>query len=239
MHPFLDDVKNLLLDTLFPIECLGCEAEGLFLCPGCQTTVRRLSYQQCVVCRMPSAFGFTHQRCAKETYPAGLISALDYHDPLVAQAIIWGKYKFLPETYRILARLLAGYIEQYNYQKLFTDVMLCPIPLAKTRLRWRGFNQSMVIADVLSKHFSVPIIELLSRVKSTKTQKDLTKTERAHNVADAFQITKLPANSVLSPDTGIILIDDVITSGATLLAAATELRKHFPNEVFLLTLARD
>lgn len=235
MHPFIEDARNLMLDTLFPIHCLGCNKEGLFLCLDCQASLGRLQHQECIACRMPNFSGTTHAQCQETNTPTALVSAFDYHDPLLGQAIIWGKYKLLPDVYKILGALLAQYLEQNCYHSLITDAIICPIPLAKPRLRWRGFNQAEIIAWELALYFSRPMDRILQRIKNTKTQKDLTKAERLANVAQSFIVMEEAALK----NKNIVLVDDVITTGATLLEAVRLLKSAGADNVYCLTVARD
>jgi len=235
MHPLLKDIKNLVLDTLFPVYCLGCGQEGLFLCLSCQNQLSRLRDQQCIVCQMASANGLTHRSCQKANLPERLISVFNYHDPLLAQAIIWGKYKFLPDVYRLLALLMIQNLKNYHYHQILNPPMVCPIPLSKERLRWRGFNQSLTIAGEFNREFKWPLTNVLKRIKNTKTQKDLTKIERKNNVSGSFAVT----DRNLIQSRHVILIDDVVTTGATLLEAAKVIKLAGASQVWCLTLARD
>lgn len=235
MHPLFIDLKNLVLDTLFPIVCLGCQQEGQFLCLPCQDKLQQVSHQVCIRCRGPSANGMTHSACKEQALPEGLISVFEYADPLLDQAIIFGKYKFLPNIYQTLGKLLIKYLVRHDYHEIFSEPMLCPIPLAKARLRWRGFNQSVIIAEALSNYFSWPITNVLQRTKPTKTQKDLNKKQRQINVAQSFRITDVSAIA----NHNIILVDDVITTGATALEAAKVLKSAGAQSLWIVTLARD
>jgi ComF family protein len=104
-----------------------------------------------------------------------------------------------------------------------TDIIrgasLVPIPLAPKRLKERGFNQAQLLADVISAMSGLPmLIDALQRTRETEAQTLLAAEERADNVVDAF--------AVVAPISGkkIVLIDDVATTGATLLSAARTLR---------------
>lgn len=235
MHQLFIDLRNLVFDTLFPLHCLGCEEEGSFLCQRCQTKLQPVTQQVCIMCRLPSAKGRTHDNCTNVASPDGLISAFNYQDPLLNQAIIFGKYKFLPDIYRTLGQLLAEYMISKGYDRLFTNAVLCPIPLARRRLRWRGFNQSAIIVQVLSSYFKWENCEALVRIKNTKTQKDLNKAERLKNVSNSFTLL----NASIVQNKNIILIDDVITTGATLLEATKLLKEYGANQVWCVTIARD
>jgi ComF family protein len=235
MHPFLEDVKNFLLDTLFPVYCLGCGTEGLFLCPDCQSKLHRLPHQECITCRRPSMTGQTHPQCKRPHNPDGLISAFDYHDPVVAQTLIWAKYKFLPRASQLMGKLLAGYLKSNGCAELFPpDTILCPVPLSKSRQRWRGFNQAELICWELSTAFGWPVMPaLIQRVKNTKTQKDLTKAGRRTNIANSFSLKSR------APNNPIILVDDVVTTGATLTEACRIIKASTPAPVWCVTAARD
>lgn len=224
----IQDLTKLVLDVLFPIQCLNCHQEGLFLCVNCQNRLQLVSHQICVMCRKPNFGGQTHGKCLNSQTPQALISIFDYKDPVVSRAVIWGKYKFLPDIYRLLGRLMARHLEG-NYDYLFKDAVLCPIPLSDQRLRWRGFNQAEILTQAISNYFAIPTLPLIARRKNTKTQKDLSKAERLQNMHNGFRLTAAPPSKV-------ILIDDVVTTGATL----HEATRHFAqSEVYWLTLARD
>ncbi len=127
------------------------------------------------------------------------------------------------------------YLEINNLGSLFDESVLCPIPLAKQRLRWRGFNQSALVAAELANHYSAPVVNSLQRIKNTKTQKDLTKAERSPNMASSFIVS----DTLVLKNKSVIIIDDVITTGATLLEASRVLKSAGAEQVWCLTLARD
>ena len=120
-----------------------------------------------------------------------------------------------------------------NQNKEYEDFVVVPIPLNKRRMRSRGFNQSEIIAKILSKKFDLKMnIKLLKRVKNTNTQIGMNREERVKNIKDAF----LANNSVM--DLKILLVDDVCTTGATLIEASRALYKAGVLEVKCFTLAK-
>src|SRR6266404_1163552 len=246
------DVKKLILDTLFPITCLSCNREGVFLCPECQSLLTKLEHQRCIVCQKPTPFAQTHPKCQTSHGADGLISFYDYHDEKVAKIIIGGKYSFLPDVYKLLGEMVAKKLTEYYPHLLTTSYHLIPIPLASSRQRWRGFNQAEVLCQAISAELNLPIADVLVRQKNTKTQKDLKKEDRLKNVAGVFAIkTKLPSpihgeglgEGLKSADVirgkNIILVDDVTTTGATLQEAAKVLKINGAAQVICLTVARD
>lgn len=115
-----------------------------------------------------------------------------------------------------------------------TAARLVPVPLHRDRLRQRGFNQAELLAAHLSSFLGIKMsTRALQRTKKTASQQELGKVERAYNVANAFK-----ANTKLVHNKQIILIDDVCTSGATLVECASTLRSAGALTVVALTIAR-
>lgn len=259
VKPLFADVKTFVLDTLFPISCLGCGQEGAFICEQCLPELGKLEHQHCIVCQKQSIMGFTHPRCFTPHAADGLVSILNYHDETVANATIKGKYDFLPGVYEIFGKLLAKKLADEYGHLLLSAPILVPLPLHKSRKRWRGFNQAEILCGLIGKELNLPVVDVLTRVKSTKTQKDLKRDQRIKNVADAFALSPSPLargdvssaserqrgrtdddkNAFDIHNQNLILVDDVTTTGSTLLAAAQVLKRNGAKTVWCLTIARD
>ncbi len=239
LKPLFTDIKTFVLDTLFPITCLACEQEGAFICPNCKSQLKKLEHQRCIVCQKPTPFGLTHPVCQTPLGANGLISFYDYHNEKVSNIIIKGKYSFLPEVYKILGQMIAEKLKTDYPELLSTPYTLTPIPLHSSRLRWRGFNQAEILCQTLSEQLNLPVADVLTRTKITKTQKDLKKEARIKNVAAAFTVEKGLDPSLQIHDKNFILIDDVTTTGATLQQAAQVLKRNGATKIICLTVARD
>ena len=111
---------------------------------------------------------------------------------------------------------------------------LIPVPLAKRREKERGFNQAELLATSLSEITSLPILKALIRTRNTKAQSTLVHEVRAQNMAKAFAL----APEVDVKGLGIILVDDVYTTGATLEECARTLIQAGATEVWGLVVAR-
>ncbi len=112
---------------------------------------------------------------------------------------------------------------------------LVPVPLAATRLRERGFNQSDLLARALGRRWALPVLDALGRRRATGTQTRLTPDDRLRNVAGAF------ANLLCSEKLAgqhIVLVDDVVTTAATLNACATALHEGGARIISYVTFGR-
>lgn len=243
LKPAFIDIKNFLIDTLFPITCITCGSEGQFICADCRSQLKKLEHQRCIVCQKPTPFGMTHGGCQTPFGADALVSFYDYHDEKVSEIIIAGKYKFLPGVYEALGEIIAPKFKTDFGHLLTPDAILCPIPLHSLRQHWRGFNQAEILCRTLSKHLGLAIEHPLVRNKITKTQKDLKREQRKENMSDAFTIVgngrdrSLPAMDIHNKN--FILVDDVTTTGATLQQAAMILKRNGAAKVICLTVARD
>src|SRR2546425_767302 len=128
------------------------------------------------------------------------------------------------------------------------EALLVPVPLGPRRLRQRGYNQSDLLARALGRRWNRPVAELLVRVRDTPTQTALTPAARRANVAGAFElrisdcglrIEGAPVESAIrNPQSAIVLVDDVFTTGATLAEAARALERAGARAVLAVTFGR-
>lgn len=235
LTPFAKDVKKSLLDTLFPTFCLACENEGgEYLCGTCANLLEK-SKPGCLICHKTSVFGLTHPHCKIRAYPEGLITTFSYKDDRVAKLIIVGKYYSVSSIYKTFARLMCQSLPFTPKDLAGENFLLTPTPLHWMRKKWRGFNQSEVLCEELSKHLQLNILSCLERTKFTRTQKNLKREERLKNMEAAF---KLKADTHISGQ-NFILVDDVVTTGSTMLEAAKILKTNGAAKVWCLAVARD
>ncbi len=170
-----------------------------------------------------------------------ITTLMEYHDPAVEDLIRSLKYDGSGHAARLVAQLLADYLrEEIASHRSFSQrkILIVPVPLHISRVRERGFNQIELVLKALSQEFfdsthSTLAPCALTRTRETKPQTRLPRSERLSNVAGAF----VAPNAALVNKTHIFLIDDVTTTGATLVNAATPLRRAGA-EVTLLALAR-
>ncbi|MDP3646427.1 MAG: hypothetical protein Q8R25_05050 [bacterium] len=172
---------------------------------------------------------------------AKITTLMDYKNKAVQDLIQSLKYDGQGHAAQLAADVLSDFLrEEVASQKNFSarKILLIPIPLHKKRAHERGFNQIGLVLSRLSVEFrdgtlATLVPDLLARARETKQQTRLSRSERLSNVAGAFEVI----DPVRVKDTHIFLIDDVTTTGATLVNAATPLRRAGAT-VTLLALAR-
>ncbi len=169
-----------------------------------------------------------------------ILSCFDYHDPLVRQAILELKYRGNKKVAELLATALydelLAFLEEYAPITNFTEPLLMPIPLSRSRESERGFNQCKLLADILSEQDGGRNFRLsmaLTKGKDTQSQTKMdTREKRLKNLKGCFV-----AKSNVVKGRNIILIDDVATTGATLEEARRTLRRAGARKVIAFTVA--
>lgn len=215
-------LKNFLLDCFFPKKCYGCGACDTWLCQKCFLNLK--SYQG----EIPRALD----------NPQNLIIAGEYKDPVLHDLITAFKFNFNQELVIPLFAFLKIAIDKKIIlttllHSEWQNILIIPIPLHKKRLKWRGFNQSELLAREINLCYSWPLNLNLVKPKKSSIQADLKEELRLTNQIGTF--TWL-GGSLVGHD--IILIDDLVTSGATLNEAEKVLKAAGANLIIKLALAK-
>lgn len=140
------------------------------------------------------------------------------------------KYDNKREYIEGFAKLMA--IRYEKFIKVSNIDCIMPVPLHSSRKRMRGFNQSDILSKDLSKYLDIPVLhDCLCRIKKTIDQKGLSRTERLHNLDNAFMVRDLPQNI-----NNILIVDDVYTTGTTIEKCAKVLKDSGANKIYFLTI---
>lgn len=240
----LSQIKTLILDTLFPIHCLNCQKEGFWLCEECLAQIETLPFQVCPRCeKLIIEGGRLCQKCRrlslknKDFFLEALVVSVPYATGNIAKMIHLFKYNFIEDLQIPLGKIM---VKAFLNHRIPLPDILIPVPLHPRKLRARGFNQAELLADFLGESLApgMPLLvsrDVLKRKKPTPSQMKIKNyKERQKNVQGAFV--------VLSPTEikrkNILLVDDVATTGATLLECARVLKAAGARKISAIVVAR-
>ncbi len=236
------------LDLLYPPLCGVCRrplADGRSLCEPCRDDLPRLAEPFCSVCgeqfpgqilgpfKCPNchgkrfAFEFARPAALRDDRTRGLIHRLKYERRL--------------HLATELGRLTADAFDDPRLAEALAGKWpLVPVPLHRSRLRERHFNQSAEIARALGACVGLPMLHALRRIRDTGHQTSLTRAARLRNLRGAFAISAAGRRRVASADApaGVVLVDDVLTTGSTVHECARTLRKAGFRRIFVVTAMR-
>lgn len=224
-----------LAGLLFPKFCVGCKNPGGLLCEHCLLKVQFIYEQCCPACQHPSIGGLTHPRCKSPWGVDGLASIAYYRGP-IRTLIRQLKYTGATVTSELIEQLIVEY--QKHETIILPPAIITAIPLDKQTLKSRGFNQSEIVAQILSQKIGYPYVpSILQRQRKVVSQTKLSKDERRQNMQDAFSLAPDVVHTIKSST--IIVVDDVFTTGATLREAAKVLKRAGAAQVYGFTFAQD
>jgi len=218
------------LDLLFPPACGGCGQPGSRWCKDCRNGVQHLIEPVCEVCGKSVDEPGSCADCIQVRPHYRLLRSWSVFEGPIRQAL--HKLKYYGDM--ALGDALAAELFQFADDLKWPVEMVVPVPLGKKRFQERGYNQVNLIARPLALAAGMPFApDALTRVRETRSQVGLGKSERRLNVSGAFQ-----ARGRRVKDRIILLMDDVATTGATLSSCAEALYAAGARDVFALTVSR-
>ena len=214
-----------LLDIALPASCVGCRAEGVALCPTCRRPLAtRLKLPAGVPIGLPSAMPLP-------------LAQLEWCAPFSGTVrLALHSLKYAGEQ-RLAGPLAAAVASRWRVAGAGGEVLV-PVPVHADRARRRGYDQAVLLTMEASRLLQLPFVRALERRRNTRPQFDLGRTARRTNVAGAFAISgPRHANGVCGR--WVVLVDDVVTTGATLVACAETLYDAGALAVSAVTVARE
>jgi ComF family protein len=237
------DILDTILHWVFPVDCAACGRPATdrrlpFFCRACWESITPIEGPLCPRCGQPFdsplalAYSPGHTCRACREKPPRFDRALSpyRYKGVLEQAIRLFKYRRRDALTAPLSDLMLVWADRLPP----TDLVM-PVPLHPARLRAREFNQSLLLADRIARRLGLPLsFDHLERIRQTRPQTELDRKDRARNVRRAFAVRDPDGLE----DRRVLLVDDVLTTGATVNDCARALRRAGAASVVVLTLAR-
>lgn len=224
-------IKHLfsnILDFILPPVCINCDSPPVnnskYLCTKCASQLIELDRN----------IDILRDRFRNPSYTDDALSLFLFRENTPIQSLIHGlKYSQMKSIGRVYGRILGEAVQRNTLVKY--DAII-PVPLHRTKLRERGYNQSDFICTGINDIMKLRVQNnVLKRVRYTKTQTQLSREERKENVNNAFELRTKRAGNIRGKN--IILVDDVITTGATILECARILKDNGCGKILTCSLA--
>ena len=227
----LPEAWRRLTEALFPARCLGCLRRGIALCDTCRAELPYLPPGVCRRCALRRVGTGTCRGCARLSPVVSGIRAAFTYEGAARAAILALKFR----AGRYLTPLMGELLRvELGRQPLQVDVVV-PVPLAPRRLKTRGYNQALLLAEqVVTAAGGARVANALER-SERPAQSTLDSEARLRNLEGAFRCAQ-PGQIV---GRRVLLVDDVVTTGATASACADTLAEAGARRITVLAFARD
>jgi len=213
-----------MLSTIAPHHCCGCDKIGCLLCDNCKNNITSESKPICVACRRPTANMWL---CSDCRVPYTRAWAVGERSGVLQRLVGDFKFQRMRSAHKILGELLAGALPD-----LPPDTVIVPVPTTSGHIRERGYDHTLLIARHVAKSKGLQCNQLLQRVTNTK-QRQASVKQRETQARQAFT-TKGPIDG----NVPYLLIDDVVTTGATVKYASRALIRAGAKNVWVAVVAR-
>ncbi|HOX53945.1 MAG: ComF family protein [Candidatus Omnitrophica bacterium] len=240
----LKTFATAVLDLVYPNNCINCKTAIIdqdyefSLCPGCWQSLEKNLPPFCSKCGMHleeiTAGIDLCKDCQKQNLHFDKAYSVFIFEGIIKELIHKFKYSNKTMLAKVFAQMIFDFTVNFNFPISEYDIML-PVPLNSARLREREYNQCEILARQLHKYFPLEIsTKDIVRIRNTKSQISLDKTARWKNIDGAFKIK----NKYAFVDKKVLIIDDLITTGATASELAKTLKGAGVKMVSVLTIAK-
>lgn len=231
-------VKNLV-NLVYPLHCASCKKpldpeNGSSICGHCIGLIKPNPAPYCIYCgRSIDSAGCACGDCLKSKPAFSKAYSACLYEGALKELILQFKYKGKLALSGDLSGLISNFL--YTNPDILEGVdMITFVPIDMNRMIKRGFNQSKILAKHLSDSYGISMADCIEKTFSTKNQNELSRQERLSNLNGAFRVK----NTVDLAGLTVVIVDDVMTTGATLNECSIALIKAGAASVRCLTLAR-
>ncbi|MBN3040488.1 MAG: ComF family protein, partial [Candidatus Omnitrophica bacterium] len=239
MYFLIKSASNLfktLTDIFFPRLCFKCmkKIPSGILCFECRNKIIFLNTCLCRLCCQEKVQKNLQicRSCSKKALPYDrLISAVYYREPIseLIHQFKYNNHSFLCEFF---SQILINHLKKSGWSSSGFD-LITAVPMHRDKLKYRGYNPPELLAKSLSNYFKIPFYnDIIAAVSCRPSQTKLNPEERLANVSKAFKVTRPLQNNK------IILVDDIFTTGATVLACCQKMKEEGARHITIVTAAK-
>lgn len=232
------------LEILYPEKntCFICSVydesiSDKYICADCQKKLKNITPPICTKCSKPIDYDSSNSLCSDcnlHDRSFKISKSPFIYEGLIIDCIYKFKYYNKSYFYKLFGNLLLNFMENESYTNFD---YITSVPLHKSKMRSRGYNQSELIAKHISDRLSIPYADVLRRTKKTTKQSQQSKDERRKNLIGAFTI-KNPHKYEYIKNSNVLLVDDVYTTGSTADECSRTLLNFGVSDVYVITIAR-
>lgn len=222
------------VDLIWPRRCAVCDepltGDAVGACPTCAAALPLVTGPRCFTCGCPvhGTERLSCGPCQKHPHDYDRGRAVFIYNRQIRKALVRFKYGGRMEYAGYFAAWMASRLPRPN---ILPD-LLVPVPGHPNRALHYGYNQSLLLADALSRQINVPVADLLLRRRSSLPQKTLNRVQRMRNMENAFSIRPVDLNGAY-----VLLVDDIYTTGSTVDVCAKQLKSCGAHLVDFMTVA--
>jgi ComF family protein len=232
------------LELLYPEKntCFICNIydesiNDRYICSECEKKLKKIEPPVCIKCSKPINYDSSNLLCPDcSVYDKNFEMSKSpfLYMGIIKESIYCYKYYNKTYFYKFFGNCLLNYMNDNDYTNFD---YIASVPLHKSKMRTRGYNQSELIAKYLSDKLSIPYADALKRTKKTTKQSQQSKEDRRKNMKGAFIIKSLHKNEQIK-NSNVLLVDDVYTTGSTADECSKTLLDFGVSKVYVITIAR-